>query len=393
MKKLENTSAKTILSLQYFIYFGVLGIYLPYFNLYCYHLDFTGVEIGVLSSVKTVTIIMFPMIWGAVADRFQARRPIYVACNIVSTAIWAFFFLTENFYMMLVISIAYGIFHAPLISFLEAFSMDILGREKKKYGHIRVWGSINFIIVVTVVGWLIGLFSVKLILVLIFSGSLLQALLSIKVPNIVMKRRHSFSNRFNIIFKKRLVVFLVCAFLMLVSHGAYYGFFSIHLESLGFGSAFIGFAWALASISEILVMIKSDSIFKKFSINKVLAFSFTVAGARWFFTAFAESGFSILLLQLMHALTYGAFHIASVLYIDRLMPEEAKTFGQAVNNSVTYGLGLSVGFILSGYFFEKTGSAGLFIISGAVAVGAWLMFILYSKKVKKNEKNHKTIQK
>lgn len=121
MKKEEKKFDRTLLSFQYFIYFGVLGVYLPYFNLYCYHIDFTGFQIGVLSSVKTVTIVMFPMMWGAVADRFQARRAIYVICNVISTMIWAFYFLTDDFNMMLLIGVAYGMFHAPLISFLEAF--------------------------------------------------------------------------------------------------------------------------------------------------------------------------------------------------------------------------------------------------------------------------------
>jgi len=31
---------KFVLGSQYFLYFGVMGIFLPYFNLYCYHLDF-----------------------------------------------------------------------------------------------------------------------------------------------------------------------------------------------------------------------------------------------------------------------------------------------------------------------------------------------------------------
>jgi MFS transporter, PPP family, 3-phenylpropionic acid transporter len=380
MKKQEKNPAKTILSLQYFIYFGVLGVYLPYFNLYCYHLDFTGFEIGILSSIKTVTIVMFPLIWGAFADKFQARRSIYILCNIISTLVWVFYFATEDFNNMLIISIAYGIFHAPLISFLEAFSMDILGKEKKKYGHIRVWGSINFIVVVMVVGWLIGMFSVKVILLLIFFGSLLQALLSANIPNIVLTEKSSFTDGITVFFEKRLVIFLICAFLMLVSHGAYYGFFSIHLEALGFGSSFIGLAWALASVSEILVMIKSDSIFRRFSIGKVLAFSFAVAGVRWFLLAFAETGLAILGLQLLHAATYGAFHIASVLYIDRIIPGKAKTFGQAVNNSVTYGMGISVGFLMAGYFFEKIGSVSLFVISGAIAFFAWLLFILYSQR-------------
>jgi len=382
MKKEEKSSVRTILSSQYFIYFGVLGVYLPYFNLYCYHLDFSGFEIGILSSIKTVTIATFPLVWSAIADRFQIRRSIYILCNVISTAVWVFYFITVDFRLMLVIGIVYGIFHAPLISFLEAFSMDVLGKEKKKYGHIRVWGSLNFIIIVMAAGWLIDLFSVRIILFLIFAGSLLQALLSVKVPKAVIKEKNSFKEGLRIFSEKRLVVFLISAFLMLVSHGAYYGFFSIHLEGLGFGNAFIGFAWALASISEILVMIKSDSIFRRFSIGKVLAFSFAVAAVRWFLLAFAETRFAILLLQLLHAATYGSFHIASVLYIDRLMPGKARTFGQAVNNSVTYGLGISVGFLVTGYFFEKVGSPGLFVISGFAAFFAWLLFILFSQRLR-----------
>ena len=55
---------------------------------------------------------------------------------------------------MLMITVVYGIFYAPLISFLEAYAMDLLGEDKKTYGHIRVWGSVSFILIVTLLGHL-----------------------------------------------------------------------------------------------------------------------------------------------------------------------------------------------------------------------------------------------
>ena len=161
---------------------------------------------------------------------------------------------------------------------------------------------------------------------------------------------------------------------MLVSHGAYYGFFSIHLENLGYGSTFIGLAWAVAVISEILVMVQSKEIFKRFSLENVLVFSFIMAAFRWFTLFFTTSPVIILLIQITHAITYGTFHIASILYIDSLSPDEAKTLGQAVNNAVTYGLGLMVGFFISGLFFESLGSFMLFFISGFIALGGGLLF-------------------
>ncbi|MCK7511327.1 MAG: MFS transporter [Desulfobacterales bacterium] len=57
---------------------------------------------------------------------------------------------------------------------------------------------------------------------------------------------------------------------MLVSHGAYYGFFSIHLATLGYTGTFIGGAWALASAAEIVAMLYSEAIFKRFALERVL---------------------------------------------------------------------------------------------------------------------------
>jgi len=373
MNKNLKDSFKFIIGSQYFLYFGIMGIFLPYFNLYCYHLDFTGFQIGVLSAVRSVALVLFPLVWGTLADRFQMRRPIYIFCNCISTAIWAFYLLTTDFWAMLVITIFYGIFYSPIISFLEAFTMDVLGSEKKSYGRIRVWGSMAFITAVIVLGKTIDLYSIHIILILIFAGSLVQALISARIPDIRIKKNESFRLKTRDFLNRRVVVFLFCAFLMLVSHGTYYGFYSIHLENLGYGSTFIGVAWALASISEILVMIKSDSIFRRFSMENVLVFSFMMATFRWFALYFATSTFAILLLQVLHAVTYGTFHVASILYIDSLTPDETKTLGQAVNNAATYGFGLMVGFIINGYLFESVGSFALFMLSSLIALSGGLL--------------------
>ena len=187
MNRPFKNSFKVIIGSQYFLYFGVMGIFLPYFNLYCYHLDFSGFEIGTLSAVRSIALILFSLVWGILADRFQIRRPIYILCNFISVAIWGFYFYTTDFWPMLVITVFYGIFYAPIISFLEAFTMDVLGAKKKSYGTIRGWGSIAFIITVIVLGRIIDLYSIRIILILIFCGSLVQALTSFKIPDIQIK--------------------------------------------------------------------------------------------------------------------------------------------------------------------------------------------------------------
>ncbi len=368
---------RTIIASQYFLYFGVLGIFLPYFNLYCYRIGFSGFEIGAISALRSVALVIFPILWGMVADRFQSRRPIYILCNFLSTGIWTFYLFTRDFAPMAVITVFFGIFFAPIISFLEAFTMDVLGKEKRQYGRVRVWGTIAFIGVVLIMGRVLDRYPIDIILVLILTGSLLHSVISLKIPGSIRPRNLRFGEGFKAFLTGRALVFLFCAFLMLVSHGAYYGFFSIHLENLGYSGTFIGIAWALAAGAEVSVMLNSKKIFNRFSLERVLIFSLFVAAIRWGILFTAENPWIILLSQGTHAITYGTFHVASILYIDLLSPQEAKTVGQAVNNAVTYGLGMMVGFFMNGYIFEWLGGFAIFGFSAVISLAGALILVLY----------------
>ncbi|HSO19999.1 MAG TPA: MFS transporter, partial [Desulfosarcina sp.] len=116
MKTQARPFTRLPVAAQYFLYFAVMGLYLPYFNLYCYHLGFSGFQIGALSSLRAVTMVVFPMAWGALADRVDGRRPIYIACSAASAVLWSLFLFTEDFTAMALITFAYGVFYSPLIA-------------------------------------------------------------------------------------------------------------------------------------------------------------------------------------------------------------------------------------------------------------------------------------
>ncbi len=367
-------SSLLIIRSQYFLYFAVMGAVLPYFNLYCYHLGFTGYEIGVLSALRSFAIVLFPVLWGMLADRLRIRKPIYVVCNVFATVIWLGYFLTTDFGPMVVITFVYGIFYTPIIPLLEAMTMDILGGEKSSYGRTRAWGSISFILVVLLLGRVIDLFGVDIILILVVAGSAMQAVLATTLPSSQRQQSPITLAGIRSLFTRRFTAFLICAFLMLVSHGAYYGFFSIHLEQLGLSGTLIGLAWAVASTAEILVMIASARLFHRFSPEKMMLFSAAVAVIRWLILYWAISPVVIIFSQVLHAITYGVFHMASILYVDKRSPKGGKTLGQAVNNSVTYGLGLMVGFYLNGWLYAYVSVFDLFLVSaGIAAVGGMIV--------------------
>jgi PPP family 3-phenylpropionic acid transporter len=367
---------KTTIRIQYFLYFGVMGVFLPYFNLYCLKIGFNGFQIGSLSAVRSIVLIVCSIFWSILADRRGIRRPIYIFCSFASTGLWSLFLFTTDFYWMLAITIAYGAFYAPLISFLEAFAMDVLDKTKSRYGQTRAWGSVAFIAVVLILGKIIDRYTANTVIGLVLALSFAQALAAVVMPGNKVQHRE-LSQDATRLFSTHTVIFLVCAFLMLVSHGAYYGFFSIHLSQLGYGGSFIGLCWALASMAEVVLMINSARLFAKFSFKRVLGFSLFVASLRWSILYAAQSAMVILVSQLLHAITYGTFHMAGILYMDQLAPAADKTLGQALNNAVTYGLGLTIGFFVSGALYESAGSQSLFFFSAATALAGGVIFTGY----------------
>ena len=367
---------KIAIRAQYFLYFGAMGVFLPYFNLYCLDIGLSGFQIGSLSAVRAAVLIVFSLLWGLLADRKGLRRPIYILCSFASSALWALFLFTTDFVPMLLITVVYGAFYAPIIAFLEAFAMDVLGKTKHHYGQTRAWGSVAFIAVVLVLGKLIDNYSVSIIIVLVLAVSSAQALAAIGMPRIGTRRQPP-SHDAAKLFSVPTIVFLASAFLMLVSHGAYYAFFSIHLAQLGHGASFIGLCWALASTAEVVVMINSARLFARLSFKRVLAISLAAAVLRWGILYAFSSAAIILVSQLLHAITYGSFHMAGILYMDELAPAADKTLGQALNNAVTYGLGLTVGFFISGALYEAGQSADLFLYSALFAASGWILFVAF----------------
>ncbi|TWI75547.1 PPP family 3-phenylpropionic acid transporter [Desulfobotulus alkaliphilus] len=366
---------------NYFFYFLVLGVYFPYFPLYCHYAGFSENQIGIITALKTFSAIFFPLIWAWIADRFHMHRSVFLLCHFSSFILWGFFFLTESFLMMLLIMLVYGLFHSPLIGFTEAFTVGFLGGKKSGYGNIRLWGSVGFIIAVWGCGIALDFLSPSIVLWLVFSGSLAGAWLAVYTP--VKKNSNVRIYKKDIIrlFSGNSMVFLLVTFIMLMSHGVYYGFFSIHLSKAGFSGNFIGFVWAMASIAEIFVMLGSRYLFYYFSLKSLILFSFAAAVLRWCLLAFSIDPMVIVLSQLLHAITYGVFHMTTILYMDILVDAGAKTIGQTVLNASSYGLGLMVGYLVGGMGFAALGS-DMFLVSAIMAFsGGVLAMGLHSLKI------------
>ncbi len=88
----------------------------------------------------------------------------------------------------------------------------------------------------------------------------------------------------------------------------------------------------------------------------------------WFFIAwYAEYVFFAVLTQLMHCITFAAFHLVSIQQITRLFPERYASQGQAMYSGIGIGLGGGVGMVSAGFLWDLVGGSWTFTASAIIS--------------------------
>jgi len=169
---------------------------------------------------------------------------------------------------------------------------------------------------------------------------------------------------------------LSCA-LMVSSHGLLYNFYSIFLEQQGYSGTTIGLLWSVGVVFEILIFLLMPKILSNFTLKAVLLISLGFAVIRFFLIgAYVDSIIILVIAQIMHAATFGSFHVASIQLIAHFFYNEHQARGQSLYNSITYGIGGAIGGLGGGYMIQYSGMANTFMLSAILPFIGFLVLIL-----------------
>ena len=139
----------------YFFYFAFVGAMAPYWSLYLRSLRFDAFQIGVLMSLLQVMRIFAPNLWGHVADRTGRRVAIVRLTAAVSLVSFTGVFFGTGFWWLFAVMSFISFFWSASLPLVEANTLSHLGERSDRYGLVRLWGSIGFILVVVGLGTLL----------------------------------------------------------------------------------------------------------------------------------------------------------------------------------------------------------------------------------------------
>ncbi len=359
-------------AIVYIVLLAGVGAYFPYISVFFREIGLSLEAVGLLAALNAACGLVAAPAWGAIVDAAgDVRRPLLAA------ALWSAVTATllavarePAFVAFAVALLAVGA--AGLGPMLDTRTIELLGDDRDRFGRVRAWGSIAFIVVSLATGVLIdttgsaGLFLIQ-VPAFVLTGLAAYGLLG--RPGGPKRRRRAV--RFNptaglagILRVPTLAAFFVGSIAVWTAVSAASTFISIHLVAVSGDAGLVGVLWAAEALVEVPLMFAFPAIARRFGTERLLvlgAAAFALRAAGW---ALASGPLLLLLAAPLGGVGFALFYVGTVGYVARVVPREVQATAQGLFSGTAYSVGVILGSLLAG------AGAGILTIPGLFGVAA-----------------------
>jgi PPP family 3-phenylpropionic acid transporter len=366
-----------------FTYFAGIALFNLYAPLWFQSLGWSALAIGAIASLQAWTRVLAPYAWSWSGDHWEhgARRPtlmrIAAAAVLVAACglLWARSYPAVAVIVVLVFLANGGIVPLTEATLSQRLATD-RGMDMARYGRVRVWGSIGFIVSATAFGALLewsGIGALPAFVVVVSAAMLATAwrVPRTGAPSAATAPAQAAGGVWAVLRRPAVAWFFAGVFLTVLAHTSLYVFFSLYMVDLGYEKSTIGLLWAVSVSVEIVFFWTQGRWFARWNAQAWLVGAAAVSALRFAAMAgFAQHAVVLVLAQMLHAVTFAAHHAACIATIDRWFPGRLRGRGQALYTTLGYGASGVLGGLLGGAISERFGYPAVFAAGALVALGA-----------------------
>jgi PPP family 3-phenylpropionic acid transporter len=350
------------------------GVYLPFFPAWLQGRGMFGLRLGVICAAAPAMNLVAPGIFGVAADALGIRVGLLqIACMGALLSFGALSALVAlgvplGFWSLLLVALFIAAFRSPMTMMGDVVALERAPTLGTTYGRIRLWGSLGFLASAQLASfWVDPRDGLALPLVCTLSLAATFAM-SLALPKTAeLPHRGDARGRLRLLSDQAFRLLLVAVFLGQCGHVAYDMCFTLRLLHLGVPRPIIGLAWALGTGSEVVMMAWSAPAFRSYPAPRLLGFALAAACVRWILLSVVRSSPVLLLLQPLHALSFGLMWLAAVSYTSQRFPPHSLATAQGALVTAV-GAGNIVGMLIWGPMYARAGGAWVF--AGAAGFAA-----------------------
>jgi PPP family 3-phenylpropionic acid transporter len=364
------------LRVYYVAAFAVGGVYLPFFPRWLEARGMHGFELGLVAAASPAMGVLAPAAFGAMSDTLGLRGGLLQIVCLGALVSWGSLTVAAalgvplGLVTLLAAALALALFRAPMILLADLTAIEGARSVGTSYGRHRLWGSVGFLGAVLVAARFVDPRTVMPFPVVISGGLCAALLASLGIPaRAELHRRGDRHGARELLAYPDFKTFLVAAFLGQCAHASYDLCFTLYLFDLGSSRNAVGLAWAIGTGCEVVLMASAARAFRAFPPASLLALALGAAALRWAIIASVHSLPVLLLLQPLHALSFGLMWISAVAYAQQQTP--ARSLGTAQGLLATaFGAGSVTGMLLWGAAYHRGGGALVFASAAGIAACA-----------------------
>lgn len=347
------TAAAFRLSALYGGMFLVIGIMMPFWPVWLEAKGLAPSEIGLIIAAGSIVRVFVGPFTARIADRTGERKRPMIILSILGLIMFLPFALVDDFWAILLLQALFAGMFGPMMPLSESLTMIGTRRHGLDYGRIRLWGSITFIIGASGVGFFLKGADPDMIWTVIALAFGAFAIITMCIPDYRTEPGQPDSTPIRQVLRDRtFVMFLIAAICIQGSHGLMYTFGTLNWIRAGFDEGTIGLLWAEGVIAEVILFVFAAKVVRKIGPARLIALGGLAAAIRWTAMGATDDLWITVILQLLHAFTFGASHLGAVYFISDRMPEDVSATAQTIYALTVSGLGIGLTSYASGHLYE-----------------------------------------
>jgi MFS transporter, PPP family, 3-phenylpropionic acid transporter len=365
-----------IMRLLYFLYYGAIGAYWTFLNVYYRNIGLSGTQIGLVNTLAPLVGIFSSTLWGLLNDRLgNPRRLLLIAApGVIGAALLLSTAKTYGWIMLFAGLLA--LFTNAIPALMDNTTLRLLGERRGQYGQYRVAGSVGFIItsfvsgyvyVVTGLHWIFYAYAVIMGLYTLAAGWL---------PREPVRLSGSLLGGLNkMVRQPAWLLFAFSACLLWISNNGSMNFIGIVVQGMGGSDQLIGLAWMTSALAEIPIMLTGDQLLQRVGHTRLLIIAFTTFALRSALLAVMPRPEWAPIISLLGGISYALFWVSAVSYSHESAPEHLKSTAQGLLFSIMNVANMG-GSLSSGWLYDHAGPRGMFWAMTAFAASGLVLFIV-----------------
>jgi PPP family 3-phenylpropionic acid transporter len=354
----------------YIVFFVAVGAAFPYLPVHYRALGLDLGTIGLLAALSAATQLVAAPAWGGLADLFPRSRLTLPAAAVVAAGGALALALAREPVPVIAAVLVLSVGLAGISPVLDARTIELLGPDRARYGRVRAWGSVSFVVSAALCGPLLDTWGTGALFVVYVPCLVLTALIALSVPRRATTRHASLRRgAYQLIREPRMGRFLVGSLLVWASLSAVNCFYSIQIVALGGGTSLVGVAWVVGALVEIPIMWTFPRLSVRFGAERLLVTGSVIFATRSLLVALAPNAEMLVAVAPLEGAGFGLFFVGGVGFVAARAPAGLAGTAQGVF-SATSGLAAIMGTAAAGLIASALSIPGMFAVAGAVGVVA-----------------------